>query len=175
MKQALDLRPGLGGDSFTKPAGLVTVEIDPATGYVAGPDCPEHRQEIFISGTEPFAECSHQTLAEADALTSPYEQFFTESESQDAMSSGQTTLDICAESGLVASSECTRVSKKTFESGHEPREFCNGAHDRAKPAEPPMIEPVTRPEDEKRNRDGKPPGNSAHLHNMSSSLRPPNN
>ncbi len=175
MKQALDLRPGLGGDAFTKPGGLVTVEIDPATGYVAGPDCPDHRQEIFISGTEPFAQCSHQTEALADALTSPYEQFSTESESQDAISYGQTTLDICSESGLVASSQCEHVIKKTFESGHEPREFCNGEHYRPKPAEPPVLEPITPPEGEKRKRDGKPSGKSANSYNTSSSLRPPNN
>ena len=163
MKQALDLRPGLGGDSFTKPGGLVTVEIDPATGYVAGPDCPDHRQELFISGTEPFAQCSHQTEALADALTSPYEQFSSESELQDVMSSGQTTLDICVESGLVASSQCKHTIKKTFESGYEPRDFCRGEHDKAKPAEPPMLDPITRPESEKRSSSG-----------MSSSSRPPN-
>ncbi|MGA9768638.1 MAG: PBP1A family penicillin-binding protein [Blastocatellia bacterium] len=168
MKQTLDLRPGLGGDSFTKPGGLVTVDIDPATGYVAGPDCSEHRQEIFLSGTEPFAQCSHQSLAEADPSASPYEQF--SSETQEDMSGGQTTLDICAESGLVASSQCRRVIKKSFESGFEPREFCRGEHNQTRPAEPPILEPVARPEDEKRNREDKPsrPGIT------SSSLRVPN-
>lgn len=175
MKQALDLRPGLGGEAFTKPGGMVTVEIDPTTGYIAGPDCSEHRQEIFISGTEPVAECSHQTLAESDPTASPYDQFSSDSESSDAMSYGQTTLDICVESGLVASLECKHVVKKTFESGQEPREFCSGEHSQTKPAQPPMIEPVTHREGEKREGNNRPASNGANSYGTSSSLRPPNN
>lgn len=174
MKQALDLRPGLGGDSFTKPGGLVTVEIDPATGYIAGPECPDHRQELFISGTEPFAACSHQTLAEADALSSPYEQF--SSESQEGLSYGQTTLDICAETGLVASSQCKNTNKRTFEAGHEPTEICRGETQyQMSPAEPPIIESVTPLEDKKHNRADKPARTGANPSNPSSSPRPPNN
>ncbi|HEX8090426.1 MAG TPA: PBP1A family penicillin-binding protein, partial [Blastocatellia bacterium] len=61
VKQAIDLRPELGGNSFSRPGGIVTVDIDPTTGLVAGDECAEHRQEIFISGTEPYAACSHHT------------------------------------------------------------------------------------------------------------------
>jgi len=111
----------------------------------------------------------------ADELTSPYEQFSDEAESQDATSSGQTTLDICVISGLVASSECKHTIKRTYESGYEPGEFCRGGHYRTKPAEPPMIDPVTRPDGEKRNKDDKPSGNGATSPNTSSSLRVPNN
>src|ERR1044071_3015684 len=40
MKQALALRPELGGDSFAKPDGIVDVEIDPTTGLLATDKCP---------------------------------------------------------------------------------------------------------------------------------------
>src|SRR6476620_3993815 len=40
MKEAVALRPSLGGAAFPKPAGLVTVRIDPESGYLATPDCP---------------------------------------------------------------------------------------------------------------------------------------
>jgi len=40
MKEAVAVRPSLGGPSFLKPAGMTTVRIDPETGFFAGPDCP---------------------------------------------------------------------------------------------------------------------------------------
>ena len=40
VKEALAIRPSLGATTFTKPAGIVTVRIDPETGFLAGPDCP---------------------------------------------------------------------------------------------------------------------------------------
>src|SRR5256885_6927579 len=53
MKQALALRPELGGDSFPKPDDVVSEEIDPATGMLATDQCPTKRTEYFIEGTQP--------------------------------------------------------------------------------------------------------------------------
>jgi penicillin-binding protein 1B len=57
MKQALALRPELGGSSFAKPDGIVDVEIDPTTGLLAGEKCPTRAAEYFIEGTEPEENC----------------------------------------------------------------------------------------------------------------------
>jgi penicillin-binding protein 1B len=40
VKEAVAIRPSLGGARFSKPAGIVTMRIDPETGYLAGPNCP---------------------------------------------------------------------------------------------------------------------------------------
>ncbi|HWC78138.1 MAG TPA: PBP1A family penicillin-binding protein, partial [Blastocatellia bacterium] len=57
MKQALALRPELGGDGFPKPDGIVDVEIDPTTGLLASETCPAHVSEYFIEGTQPEEPC----------------------------------------------------------------------------------------------------------------------
>ena len=57
MKDALALRPSLGGPSFVKPTGMVTVRIDPETGYLAGPTCPASEVVTVASQFAPVAEC----------------------------------------------------------------------------------------------------------------------
>ncbi|HJQ67415.1 MAG TPA: PBP1A family penicillin-binding protein [Blastocatellia bacterium] len=57
MKQALALRPDLGGDSFPKPDGIVSAEIDPTTGELATESCPTRRTEYFVEGTQPVDSC----------------------------------------------------------------------------------------------------------------------
>jgi penicillin-binding protein 1B len=138
MKQALDLRPELGGDSFPRPGGIVSIEIDPTTGCLAGPDSLERRQEIFISGTEPASDCYQQPIADAEVLTDLDERVPTdlpESEAEPsaaessavekvALDYGHVTVEVCAETGLLASPHCPRTEKKTFEIGREPAERC---------------------------------------------------
>jgi penicillin-binding protein 1B len=58
MKEALALRPELGGDSFAKPDDIVSEEIDPTTGMLATEQCPEKRTEYFIEGTQPTEPCT---------------------------------------------------------------------------------------------------------------------
>ncbi|HKP11821.1 MAG TPA: PBP1A family penicillin-binding protein, partial [Blastocatellia bacterium] len=58
MKQALALRPELGGDSFPKPDSIVSEEIDPTTGMLATDECPTKRTEYFIEGTQPSEPCN---------------------------------------------------------------------------------------------------------------------
>jgi penicillin-binding protein 1B len=48
IREAVALRPELGGDNFVRPDGITTVEIDTETGLLAGPDCP-HRQRIAVT------------------------------------------------------------------------------------------------------------------------------
>lgn len=44
-------------DDFTRPDTVVAVDIDPATGFLATPDCPARREEYFMAGTEPVRYC----------------------------------------------------------------------------------------------------------------------
>jgi penicillin-binding protein 1B len=43
--------------NFPVPSDIVTAEIDPDTGYLAGPACPRRMTEVFIAGTSPAGEC----------------------------------------------------------------------------------------------------------------------
>ena len=42
---------------FTRPDTVVSVAIDPTTGYLATADCPERRDEFYITGSEPSEYC----------------------------------------------------------------------------------------------------------------------
>ncbi|MGI9066951.1 MAG: penicillin-binding protein 1A, partial [Pyrinomonadaceae bacterium] len=61
MKEAIAIRPSLGGRSFPKPAGIVTAKIDPETGQLAGPNCPTAQTVSVASQFAPALEClKHQ-------------------------------------------------------------------------------------------------------------------
>jgi penicillin-binding protein 1B len=57
MKQALQLRPDLAGEGFPMPEGIVSVEIDPTTGLLAGETCSNRATEYYIEGTQPEGIC----------------------------------------------------------------------------------------------------------------------
>ena len=128
MKQALDLRPELGGDSFAKPSGMVTVEIDPTTGCLASADSVTRLQEVFISGTEPASSCSQELALDTsldEATTDgqePVDSSLMAGESSPTYDKIQ--LEVCVETGLLASPDCPRTEKGTFELSREPRETC---------------------------------------------------
>jgi membrane peptidoglycan carboxypeptidase len=147
MKQALDLRPELGGNSFARPGGIVNVDIDPATGLVASEECLERRQEIFISGTEPIATCSHLTL-EDTALVADGDQSDSQSLDEEPANYSSVTLEICSETGLLASSSCTRVTRRSFEIGEEPLDTCRAeSHGGTTRVRPPIVDPINAPGD----------------------------
>ncbi len=54
MRPALATRPVV---DFTQPNTVVTVSIDPATGYLANADCPVKFDEFYIAGTQPTEYC----------------------------------------------------------------------------------------------------------------------
>ena len=54
MNLAVAARPVV---DFPKPDTVVSVSIDPATGYLAAPECPVKRDEFYIPGTEPTEFC----------------------------------------------------------------------------------------------------------------------
>lgn len=54
MRPALATKPAV---DFPKPDTVVTVSIDPATGFLATTDCPAKRDEFYIEGTQPTEYC----------------------------------------------------------------------------------------------------------------------
>jgi penicillin-binding protein 2D len=60
MATALTARPVV---DFPKPDTVVTVTIDPVTGFLATDACPVKRQEYFALGTEPVAWCPEHGAA----------------------------------------------------------------------------------------------------------------
>lgn len=54
MRKAAATRPAI---DFPRPETVVSVSIDPATGYLATEGCPAKRDEVYIAGTEPSEYC----------------------------------------------------------------------------------------------------------------------
>lgn len=54
MRSALTNRPI---NDFQKPETVITTTIDPSTGYLATPECPDKKEEFFVIGTEPKEYC----------------------------------------------------------------------------------------------------------------------
>ncbi|MEK6320480.1 MAG: PBP1A family penicillin-binding protein [Acidobacteriota bacterium] len=146
MKQALDLRPELGADSFARPGGIVTVEIDPATGCLATADSLSRRQEVFIAGTEPYSSCSQELIAEAtlDETTDAQElEDLSASETEAKFRDyDEIQLEVCVDTALLASPDCPRTDKKAFELSGEPRETCRAElHNKTTDSQPRETEP----------------------------------
>ena len=57
MKQAIDLRPELGGKSFVAPAGITIADIDPETDELASNKCPTHERVALLTTDAPKSEC----------------------------------------------------------------------------------------------------------------------
>ena len=57
MKRAVGYREYRDTKPFRAPDGIVTVTIDPESGYPATPNCPKTIQEVYIAGTEPLGSC----------------------------------------------------------------------------------------------------------------------
>lgn len=57
MKRAHHYREYRGVQEFEAPDGIATVDIDPLSGQLATPNCPNPRPEVFIAGTQPVDLC----------------------------------------------------------------------------------------------------------------------
>jgi len=57
MKRAHEHREYRNVSEFEPPAGVVSVQIDPASGKLATASCPKVRTEYFIEGTQPVEMC----------------------------------------------------------------------------------------------------------------------
>ncbi len=55
-------------ETFPSPADIVTAEIDPETGMLVTPFCPQTMTEVFLSGTAPVRYCTvHSPMPQAAA------------------------------------------------------------------------------------------------------------
>jgi membrane carboxypeptidase/penicillin-binding protein len=45
-------------EAFAEPEGIVWREVDPESGQLAGPDCPDRREEPFLAETAPQEACT---------------------------------------------------------------------------------------------------------------------
>lgn len=54
MRKAVESKPAI---DFSMPDTVVSVSIDPETGYLATNICPEKLDEFYIAGTEPTDYC----------------------------------------------------------------------------------------------------------------------
>jgi membrane carboxypeptidase/penicillin-binding protein len=71
MKEAVAVRPSLGGTSFPKPGGIITVKVDPETGALAGADCPSSQMVSVAYRFAPAVECyKHLPPVESDVALS---------------------------------------------------------------------------------------------------------
>jgi 1A family penicillin-binding protein len=66
MEEALKGRPAL---DFSRPDGLVEVEVCALSGLRPNPNCPHRRTELFIAGTEPTETCAMHQLVQLDAAS----------------------------------------------------------------------------------------------------------
>lgn len=68
VRNAVELRPDLGGEAFNRPAGITFVEIDPETGLLANASCPQHERIAITSTLAPNLECTtHGEMFEMQA------------------------------------------------------------------------------------------------------------
>ena len=78
VRGAVELRPELGGEAFTRPAGITTIEIDPETGLRVTPSCPQRERVAVASSFVTTAECykhseMYELMAEAED-EQPYDE-----------------------------------------------------------------------------------------------------
>jgi penicillin-binding protein 1B len=59
IREAVALRPDLGGEAFERPAGITYAEIDPETGLRATEHCPERERIALAHAFLPTLECFH--------------------------------------------------------------------------------------------------------------------
>ena len=110
ITRAVAQRPELGGENFTRPDSITTVEIDPDTGLLASPYCPHPQRLAVTPALAPTAECYlHQaplqllTLAEAQDLAAgpqgersatDYKVAPADGRARDAVASAATRVEI---------------------------------------------------------------------------------
>ncbi|HEV2913648.1 MAG TPA: PBP1A family penicillin-binding protein [Pyrinomonadaceae bacterium] len=61
VREAVELRPDLGGEAFERPAGITFIEIDPETGMRATDRCPQHERIALTHAFMPQLECYAHT------------------------------------------------------------------------------------------------------------------
>jgi penicillin-binding protein 1B len=108
VKEAVAIRPSLGGASFIKPSGIRTVRIDPETGFLATPECPASVVVSVASRFAPGADCyKHRPPDSLYVEDAPSEVVFEESAVSPEVDtrSAQATKDEAALTAATGDSE----------------------------------------------------------------------
>ena len=109
VKEAIAVRPSLGGTSFPKPAGITTVKVDPETGYLAGPNCPRSEMVSVARQFAPSMECyKHLPIQEGLLLSETTDSPVPAGES--AIGSEQAITGVNQHEMTVAASTAARPS-----------------------------------------------------------------
>jgi penicillin-binding protein 1B len=58
VREAVELRPDLGGEAFVRPAGVTFIEVDPETGLLATASCPQRERVAITTSLAPNLECT---------------------------------------------------------------------------------------------------------------------
>ena len=82
MKGAIELRPELGGAAFERPDSITTVEIDPETGQLATPSCPQRERIAITRALAPGFQCDKHNPPVSFIASAPYEEFSAAAEMQ---------------------------------------------------------------------------------------------
>src|SRR5262249_8561397 len=123
MKKALQIRPELGGSSFTNPGGLVAAEIDPSTGCIPGPYSISSRRELFLSGTAPNRDCVRLDDLDAENAEEPPIDA-DRAKDEEPHDSDRVVVEVCALTGLIATKDCPLTEKREFDVDKAPRVAC---------------------------------------------------
>lgn len=62
IKQAIDLRPELGGKSFAQPEGITIADVDPESGGLATSQCPSREHVALLTTEAPTSECFRHNI-----------------------------------------------------------------------------------------------------------------
>jgi len=85
--------------------------IDPTTGLLASDNCPKSQRMLFLSGTEPMSMCTHD-LPDEETMVATEDSDSPADPSGDDEFSNEVSFDVCAETGLLPSSECRTLKKR---------------------------------------------------------------
>jgi penicillin-binding protein 1B len=62
IRNAVDLRPELGGRAFAQPQGITIAEIDPSTDGLATGKCPMHEKVALLTTQAPTSDCFRHNI-----------------------------------------------------------------------------------------------------------------
>jgi membrane carboxypeptidase/penicillin-binding protein len=85
MRKAVAGKPAT---DFTRPDAVVSVSIDPTTGYLATEDCPKKQEEFYMAGTEPTEYCPRHGGTVAKPQTPPLQPLITDEQPPGAGADG---------------------------------------------------------------------------------------
>jgi membrane carboxypeptidase/penicillin-binding protein len=76
VREAVALRPDLGGEAFARPAGVTFIEVDSETGLLATAACPQRERIAITTALAPSLECAtHGESFEMTACSGDSEEY----------------------------------------------------------------------------------------------------